>query len=60
MNPKVLVGCPTYDGKGYCLKEYVEAVRAIDYDNFDFIMVDNSDCFNILFKAIAFAVIRVC
>jgi len=27
MNPKVLVGCPTYNGKGYCLKEYAEAVK---------------------------------
>ena len=40
--PKVLVGCPTYDGKEYCLKEYVDAVKNLDYDNYDVVLVDNS------------------
>ncbi len=43
MNPKILVGCPTYVGKGYCLKEYAETVKALDYDNYDVILVDNSE-----------------
>ena len=43
MNPKILVGCPTYDGKGYCLKQYVEAVKKLDYDNYDIMLVDNSE-----------------
>jgi len=42
MNPKVLVGCPTWEGKKYCLKEYAEAVKKLDYDNFDVLIVDNS------------------
>jgi len=43
MNPKILVGCPTYDGKAYCLKEYAEAVKNLDYDNYKVILVDNSE-----------------
>ena len=43
MNPKVLVGCPTFDGKAYCLKEYVDAVKNLDYDNYDVVLVDNSE-----------------
>ncbi|MBW3023228.1 glycosyltransferase family 2 protein, partial [Candidatus Woesearchaeota archaeon] len=42
MNPKILIGCPTYEGKDYCFEEYVNAVKAIDYDNFDVLLVDNS------------------
>ena len=43
MNPKVLVGCPTSEHKKYCLKEYADAVHAIDYNNFDVLIVDNSE-----------------
>jgi hypothetical protein len=43
MNPKILVGCPTSEHKKYCLKEYADAVKAIDYDNFDVLLVDNSE-----------------
>lgn len=43
MNPKVLAGCPTWEGKKYCLKEYAEAVKKLDYDNFDVLIVDNSE-----------------
>lgn len=43
MNPKILVGCPTAEYKKYCLKEYADAVRAIDYNNFDVLLVDNSE-----------------
>ena len=43
MNPKVLVGCPTWEGKKYCLKEYAEALKKLDYDNFDVLIVDNSE-----------------
>lgn len=42
MNPKVLVGCPTYDGKAYCFNAYAEAVLNLDYDNYDILLVDNS------------------
>ena len=40
--PRVLVGCPTYAGKAYCLERFAESVRAIDYPNFDVLLVDNS------------------
>ena len=40
--PKVLVGCPTSDHKAYCLKEYVNALKALTYDHFDVLLVDNS------------------
>lgn len=36
---KILVGCPTSEHKGYCLKEYVEAVKNL---NCDVLLVDNS------------------
>ncbi|MEM4263448.1 MAG: hypothetical protein QW666_00950 [Candidatus Woesearchaeota archaeon] len=42
MNPKILIGCPTWEGKKYCLKEYAEAIKKLDYDNFDVLIVDNS------------------
>jgi len=42
MNPKILVGCPTSDHKNYCLQEYAESVKALNYDNFDVLIVDNS------------------
>lgn len=41
--PKVLVGCPTYDGKDYVLEEYMENVISLDYPNYDIIIVDNSE-----------------
>jgi len=43
MNPKVLVGCPTFDGKAYCLEEYAKAVKNLDYDNYEIVLVDNSE-----------------
>lgn len=42
MNPKVLIGCPTCDLYEYSLQRYVDAVKEIDYDNFDLVLVDNS------------------
>ena len=40
--PKVLVFTPTYDGKEYCRKEFVENVMKFTYPNFEFLMIDNS------------------
>lgn len=40
--PKVLVGCPTYDGMEYCLNEYIKAVKNLTYPNYDILLVDNS------------------
>lgn len=39
---KVLVGCPTYSGKEYCLKEYIAGINSLLYKNFDVLLVDNS------------------
>ncbi|MBS3107984.1 glycosyltransferase [Candidatus Woesearchaeota archaeon] len=39
---KVLVGCPTSDYKAYCLKEYLNSVKSLNYDNYDVLIVDNS------------------
>jgi hypothetical protein len=41
--PKVLVGCPTSFHKEYCLEKYADAVKALDYPNFDILIVDNSN-----------------
>ncbi|MAG47634.1 hypothetical protein CL617_03435 [archaeon] len=40
--PKILVGCPTSFHKEYALAEYVKGLKAIDYPNFDILIVDNS------------------
>ncbi len=48
---KILVGCPTYDGKAYCLDRFLESVRGFDFKNFEFVLVDNSkteNYFNLL------------
>ena len=39
---KILVGCPTSEHKAYCLKEYLEGVKNINY-SVDFVLVDNSE-----------------
>lgn len=41
-NPKILVGCPTSDLKEYCLGEYCESIKNLDYPNYDIFLVDNS------------------
>ncbi len=40
--PRVLVGCPTSFHKEYALKQYAEAVKNLDYGNYDILLVDNS------------------
>lgn len=39
---KVLVGCPTYDGKRYCLQKYAEGLKSLTYPEKDILLVDNS------------------
>lgn len=46
MMPKVLVGCPASDYKGYALERYVKGVKALTYKNFDILLVDNSETDN--------------
>jgi cellulose synthase/poly-beta-1,6-N-acetylglucosamine synthase-like glycosyltransferase len=42
--PKVLVATPTYEGKNYCLKEFISNVASFTYprSRFDFMIFDNS------------------
>ena len=40
---KVLVFSPTYEGKEYCRKEFVDNVNKFTYPNYDFLMIDNSE-----------------
>ncbi|MFH1649069.1 MAG: hypothetical protein ABIA93_00790 [Candidatus Woesearchaeota archaeon] len=42
MHPKILVGCPTYEGKSYCLDPFSQGVRKLAYPNMDILLVDNS------------------
>lgn len=39
---KVLVTCPTYDGKAYCFDEWVKMAKSLTYPNYDIFVVDNS------------------
>jgi GT2 family glycosyltransferase len=40
--PKVLVAIPTYEGKDYVFKENFEAIKTINYPNYDYVYIDNS------------------
>ncbi|MEK6839347.1 MAG: hypothetical protein AABX72_00225 [Nanoarchaeota archaeon] len=40
--PRILVGCPTYEGYRYCLKEYADRVQSLTYPNYDVALADNS------------------
>lgn len=42
MKPKILVGCPTYNGREYCLNQYINAIKKLTYSNYDLLIVDNS------------------
>lgn len=41
--PRVLVGCPTSSHKEYCLQNYASALKELSYENFDILIVDNSE-----------------
>jgi hypothetical protein len=41
--PKVLVACPTYAGKNYCIDEWMKTVKRFKYFNYDILMVDNTN-----------------
>ncbi len=41
--PKVLVGCPTYGGHGFCIKRFLTSLKEIRYPDFDVLFVDNSE-----------------
>jgi len=48
--PKVLVALPTYEGKDYIFKENFEAIKNIDYSNYDYIYIDNTKTTSYLSK----------
>lgn len=39
---RVLVTCPTYEGKEYCFKEWIDRATSLTYPNYDILVVDNS------------------
>ncbi|MBI4440739.1 hypothetical protein HY639_01085 [Candidatus Woesearchaeota archaeon] len=39
---RILVGCPTYDGKAYCLAAYIVSLRKLTSPHCSFLLVDNS------------------
>ncbi|RLI53855.1 MAG: hypothetical protein DRP09_14665 [Candidatus Thorarchaeota archaeon] len=41
-SPKVLVAIPIFDQKDYIFKENFEAIKNIDYPNYDYVYIDNS------------------
>ena len=42
MKPKVLIGVPVSDMHAYAIEEFVEALKKVDYPNFDTLFVENS------------------
>jgi len=41
--PKVLVACPTYKGKDYCVHEWIAHIKDLKYSNYDIFIVDNTN-----------------
>jgi len=40
--PKVLVACPTYEGKDYCVDEWINHIKNLKYNNYNILLVDNT------------------
>lgn len=43
MAPRVLVGTPTTSAKSYALARYLYVLRNLTYDNYDVLLIDNSE-----------------
>ena len=41
--PKVLAFTVTYSGKDYCLEEFIENIQTFTYDNYEHIVIDNTN-----------------
>jgi GT2 family glycosyltransferase len=39
---KVLVASPVFDGMEYCIRNFLDRVKSLSYDNYDVFLVDNS------------------
>lgn len=42
-HPKILVFSPTYEGKDYIFKRFYERISSLDYPNYDFMIIDNTE-----------------
>jgi GT2 family glycosyltransferase len=42
-SPRVLVAGPTFDGMEYCYEKFVERIKNLSYENYDILLVDNSE-----------------
>ncbi|MCK4649926.1 glycosyltransferase [Candidatus Pacearchaeota archaeon] len=42
-SPKVLVAGPTFDGMEYCHEKFINRLKNLSYDNYDVLLVDNSE-----------------
>lgn len=42
MDPKILIGCPIFEGKEYCFTQFLKGLESLTYENFDICLVDNS------------------
>ena len=42
MKSKVMIGIPTYEGKGYILERFVDRVKSLTYSNYEVLFIDNS------------------
>ena len=41
--PKILVFSPTYEGKEYIFDAFYKGIKSIDYPNWEFLMIDNTE-----------------
>lgn len=40
---KILVACPTFDGKEYCMERFIQSIKSLDYPNYEILLVDTSN-----------------
>ncbi len=41
--PKILVGCPNYQGKEYCVDRFIKSIKNLTYPNYDILLVDTTN-----------------
>ncbi len=51
--PKVLIFTPIYEGKDYCLEDFLQKAKAIDYPNARHLFIDNSANLHYYYKLIS-------
>jgi len=39
---RILVAAPIFDGMEYCIGEFIDRIKSLDYDDYDVLLVDNS------------------